>query len=138
MKAVLFALAVASTGAFAPSGVRSTIRVFGATNLKAADAAVDYEAMDVDALEKEIEGARRKLFDMRLEKRQQSKRANFKSSDVRKLKGDVARMMPFYEAKLGGPSPSPLPPPPPPPLFCPLERGRARGGERANPKASGI
>ena len=66
---------------------------------------VDYASMDVDTLEKEIEGARRKLLDLRLEKRQQSKRSNFKSSEVRELKAKVARIMPFYEAKAsaGGP-----------------------------------
>ena len=86
----------------APAGVRAAVRASGAVVVAAADPAVDYDAMDVDALEKEIETARRRLFDMRLEKRQQAKRATFKSSEVRELKAKVARMMPFYEAKLGG------------------------------------
>lgn len=100
--AVLLVGVVASTAAFAPAGVRAAVRASGAVVVAAADPAVDYDAMDVDALEKEIETARRRLFDMRLEKRQQAKRATFKSSEVRELKAKVARMMPFYEAKLGG------------------------------------
>ena len=65
-------------------------------------------AMDVDALEKIIEESRRKLLDLRLEKRQQSKKAQFKSSEVRALKATVARVMPFYEAKLDGVSGAPV------------------------------
>jgi len=107
MKSVILAVfvgVVASTAAFTPAGVvRAAVRASGTKVIVAAvDPAVDYDAMDVDALEKEIEAARRRLFDMRLEKRQQAKRANFKSSEVRELKAKVARMMPFYEAKLDG------------------------------------
>lgn len=85
----------AGCAAFAPSvpAARAPVAVFAEK--------VDYASMDVDSLEKEIETNRRRLLDLRLEKRQQSKRANFKSSEVRELKANVARIMPFYEAKLG-------------------------------------
>tara|TARA_B100000405_G_C16390607_1_gene302868 strand:+ start:34 stop:432 length:399 start_codon:yes stop_codon:yes gene_type:complete len=95
------ALLVAAASAFAPAPVAPR-----ATRLRAETA--DYASMDVDALEKIIEESRRKLLDLRLEKRQQSKKAQFKSSEVRALKATVARVMPFYEAKLDGVSGAPV------------------------------
>ena len=69
------ALLVAAASAFAPAPVAPR-----ATRLRAETA--DYASMDVDALEKIIEESRRKLLDLRLEKRQQSKKAQFKSSEL--------------------------------------------------------
>jgi hypothetical protein len=44
--------------------------------------AEDYASMDAATLEKEINDARKGLFDLRLEKRQSSKKASFKPSDA--------------------------------------------------------
>ena len=53
-----------------------------------------------------IDGKRKELFDMRLENRQGRQKTTFKSNVVRNLKKDIARMMPFLEAKQASGSPN--------------------------------
>ena len=58
------------------------------------------------ALAAAIDGKRKELFDMRLENRQGRQKTTFKSNVVRNLKKDIARMMPFLEAKQASGSPN--------------------------------
>ena len=66
----------------------------------------DYASMDGPALAAAIDGKRKELFDMRLENRQGRQKTTFKSNVVRNLKKDIARMMPFLEAKQASGSPN--------------------------------
>ena len=66
----------------------------------------DYASMDGPALAAAIDSKRKELFDMRLENRQGRQKTTFKSNVVRNLKKDIARMMPFLEAKQASGSPN--------------------------------
>lgn len=60
---------------------------------------VDYASMTAEALEEELRASHRKLFEMKLE-RQQSKKKEFKSHEVRALKKKIAQIMPVFESKI--------------------------------------
>jgi len=86
---------MSSGAAFAPRATRTA--VFSGE---------DYASMDGPALAAAIDGKRKELFDMRLENRQGRQKATFKSNVVRNLKKDIARMMPFLEAKQASSNPN--------------------------------
>ena len=92
MVRIAIAALLGSAAAFAPRAAVPATRtvVF---------AGEDYASMDGPALAAAIDGKRKELFDMRLENRQGRQKTTFKSNVVRNLKKDIARMMPFLEAK---------------------------------------
>eukprot|EP00633_Aureoumbra_lagunensis_P003538 CAMPEP_0197285286 /NCGR_PEP_ID=MMETSP0890-20130614/510_1 /TAXON_ID=44058 ORGANISM="Aureoumbra lagunensis, Strain CCMP1510" /NCGR_SAMPLE_ID=MMETSP0890 /ASSEMBLY_ACC=CAM_ASM_000533 /LENGTH=79 /DNA_ID=CAMNT_0042752633 /DNA_START=144 /DNA_END=383 /DNA_ORIENTATION=+ len=63
-----------------------------------AEATVDYASMTVEKLEEELRATHNAVFAMRLEQ-MQSKRKEFKSSELRKLKKKIAQIMPYLEEK---------------------------------------
>ena len=92
MVRIIAAALLGSAAAFSPRAAPMATRtvVF---------AGEDYASMDGPALAAAIDGKRKELFDMRLENRQGRQKTTFKSNVVRNLKKDIARMMPFLEAK---------------------------------------
>ena len=96
---IIAAALLGSAAAFAPRAAPMATRtvVF---------AGEDYASMDGPALAAAIDGKRKELFDMRLENRQGRQKTTFKSNVVRNLKKDIARMMPFLEAKQASGSPN--------------------------------
>ena len=99
MVRIIAAALLGSVAAFAPRAAPMATRtvVF---------AGEDYASMDGPALAAAIDGKRKELFDMRLENRQGRQKTTFKSNVVRNLKKDIARMMPFLEAKQASGSPN--------------------------------
>ena len=99
MVRIIAAALLGSATAFAPRAAPMATRtvVF---------AGEDYASMDGPALAAAIDGKRKELFDMRLENRQGRQKTTFKSNVVRNLKKDIARMMPFLEAKQASGSPN--------------------------------
>ena len=99
MVRIAIAALLGSAAAFAPRAAPAATRtvVF---------AGEDYASMDGPALAAAIDGKRKELFDMRLENRQGRQKTTFKSNVVRNLKKDIARMMPFLEAKQASGSPN--------------------------------
>ncbi|KAJ1455414.1 hypothetical protein M885DRAFT_520353 [Pelagophyceae sp. CCMP2097] len=95
MRVLALVLLAGAAQAFAPSAVaRRTVAVQAEKEAKP-----DYSTFAADALENELRSAHHRLLELRLEKQQQAKRANYKSSEVRALKAKVSRIMPFYEAQ---------------------------------------
>ena len=99
MVRIIAAALLGSAAAFAPRAAPMATRpvVF---------AGAAYASMDGPALAAAIDGKRKELFDMRLENRQGRQKTTFKSNVVRNLKKDIARMMPFLEAKQASGSPN--------------------------------
>ena len=98
MVRIAIAALLGSAAAFAPRAAPATRTVVFAGE--------DYTSMDGPALAAAIDGKRKELFDMRLENRQGRQKTTFKSNVVRNLKKDIARMMPFLEAKQASGSPN--------------------------------
>ena len=100
MVRILAAALLGSAAAFAPRAAPMT------TTVVFAEASADYASMDGPALAASIDGKRKELFDLRLENRQGRQKTTFKSNVVKNLKRDIARMMPFLEAKQASSSPN--------------------------------